>query len=805
MAVALAALTEALRDRYAFERELGRGGMATVYLARDLRHDRWVALKVLHPDLAAAVGQERFLREIRLAARLNHPHIVPLFDSGEAAGLLYYAMPYIQGESLRTLLDRAGPLGLADTTALVRAIAGALDYAHRQDLVHRDIKPENVLLHEGEAMVTDFGIAKPLQVDAEDTLTQTGLILGTPGYMSPEQACGREQLDGRSDVYSLGCLAYEMLTGRRPFYGSNALAILAQHITVPAPLLRAVRPDVPVAVEQALTRALAKAPAERFATPGAFARALDAATEGADPGVTTVTGPATAAGAGSATPFQTSPAKVRGRRTSAVLTTVAFGGLVLLAGYLVAFVTGHRERPGPHLTLAVLPIEDLSGDTARAYLAEGLTDELITDLAGVRALDVVNRRTMMTYRGSQKTARQIAQELSADAIVVGAIQRRGDTMHQSAQLVLVGQDQAVWAQSYTGAPGDLMSLQKEIARAVAERVRGVLAPEERASLASARAHDPEAVDRYIRGRYWWNKRNGPALLHAIQFFGQALDVDPTFAPAYSGMADAYVQLGYGSLLRPDDAFPKARAAAQKALELDSTLAEPHATLGYVALYFDWDLAAAEREFRVAIARNPSYATAHEWYGLLLTVMGRFNEAQAEERRAQALEPLSVAVSGTAGWVLHYSGKQRDAERVLRSALRADSTFPLGHLYLGRVLQFEGQLDSALVHFEATGPLRDWVPTIAGEGYVYAQQGRRDAAQAVLRRLDSLSATRYVTPYAVALVHAALHQPDSAFAWLDRAVNERTHWVVWLNRDLRWTPVHGDPRFAALVHRVGLPP
>ena len=327
---------------------------------------------------------------------------------------------------------------------------------------------------------------------------------------------------------------------------------------------------------------------------------------------------------------------------------------------------------------------------------------------------------------------------------------------------------------------------------------------EAAALAAERRIAPAVWNLYVKARYWRDRRGRQNLLKAVNTFQQALDIDPTFSLAYSGMGDAYAQLGYGGYLRPEDAFPKAKAAAQRALELDSTLAEPHATLGYVAMYYDWDWTTAEREYRLALSRNPSYATAHEWYGLFLAAMGRFDEAQAEERRAIELDPLSVPVAATAGWVFHYSGKQADAERQLRIALRSDSSSAVGHLYLGRVLQFNGQLDSALAHFEAMGPLRTWVPTIAGEAYVYAQQGKRDRALAILQRLDSLSRTEYVTAYAVALVHAALGRSDSAFAWLDRAVAERTHWVLWLNRDRRWDPIRSDSRFRRLTTEVRLP-
>jgi len=316
--------------------------------------------------------------------------------------------------------------------------------------------------------------------------------------------------------------------------------------------------------------------------------------------------------------------------------------------------------------------------------------------------------------------------------------------------------------------------------------------------------DPRSRALYIRARYWSGRRGRDNLLEAVATFQAALDIEPAYAAAYSGMGDAYAQLGYGGYLRPADAFVKAKAAATRALELDSTIAEPHATLGYVAMYYSWNWAAADSEYRRALAINPGYATAHEWYGLFLAAMGRFDEAQVHERRALELDPLSLGIASTAGWVLHYSGKQAEAERQLRIAVRTDSTFPVAHLYLGRVLQFNGQLDSALAHFAAMGPLRAWVPTIAGEGYVYAQQGRRDRAQRVLQQLDSLSESQYVTAYAVALVHAALGQRDSAFVWLTKAVDERTHWVLWLNRDRRWDPIRSDDRFRAIVRRVGIP-
>jgi eukaryotic-like serine/threonine-protein kinase len=790
-----ARLRAALADRYPIERPLGRGGMATVYLARDVKHHRQVAIKVLHPELTAGLGTERFLREIRIEAGLQHPHILPLHDSGEADGFLYYVMPYVAGESLRQRLTRETRLPVEEALQLASDVADALGYAHEQGVVHRDIKPENILLSGGHALVADFGIAKAVEVAGDSRLTETGWGMGTPAYMSPEQILG-DAVDGRSDLYGLGCVLYEMLAGHPPFTGASARAVFTRHQLEPPPSMLGQRPDVPAHIEEALRKALAKHPGDRFSTTGEFLEGLGL--------------PDTRKPGAKLSPRPRLPEprdrlhRIKRLWSPRLLAALAAAAALGAGGYLLALRPWRGgAAAGSAASVAVLPIEDLGADTSQAYVSEGLTDELITNLAQIKGLRVINRRTMQIYGKSGKTPKEIAHELGVDAVVTGTMQRLSDSVHLTAQVTPAGTDRALWARSYQGSRGDLLRFQREIAWAVGERLRGERAGREPAG---ARAADPDAIDAYIRGRYWWNKRNQAGLLQAIQFFGQALDVDPSFAPAYSGMADAYVQLGYQSLLAPSDAFPKAEAAAQKALELDSTLAEPHATLGYVKMYYAWDWPAADREFRLAIARNPSYATGHEWYGLFLAAMGHYDSALAEEQRAKTLDPLSNAIAGTTGWVLHYSGRQDEAERVLRTALRVDSSFGVGRLYLGRVLQAQGKIDSAIAQYDrVSGPLRRWAPTISGLANLYAQEGRRGDALAMLARLDSMSRTQYITSFAVAVVHVGLRQPDSAFAWLDRAVQERAHWLVWLNRDPRWKPLRGDPRFTSLVQRVGLPP
>lgn len=495
-------------------------------------------------------------------------------------------------------------------------------------------------------------------------------------------------------------------------------------------------------------------------------------------------------------------ARALNRRRVAILLSIV-GVLTLAAHLRSTSAVGPRPAAGSNeMVLAVLPIQNLSGDTLQAYIADGLTEQLITELAQVRGLSLINGRTMLTYRQPPPAPREVARELGVDAVVTGTLQTSGDSLRLSVQFARAGENRVSWARSYLAARGDLLRLARQVASGVADIHRGK-APAARAAITLPRPVDPTALELYLQGRYYWNKR-GPGLLRSIQLFTAALDADPTFALAYSGMADAYVQLGYASLLRPDDAFPKARAAAMRALELDPTLAEPHATLGFVRLYFDWDWPAAEREFRRALTLNPSHATGHEWYGLLLAVMGRFDEAIAHERQAQALDPLSTAIAGTAAWVLYYAGRHDEAARELRIALRADSSFALGHFYLGRVQQARGDLNEALAEYGATGPLRNWVPTVAAVGHVQGMQGRRADALGTLARLESRLHQEYVTSYAIALVHAALGQRDSAFVWLERGESERTHWMVWLRRDPRWTSIRADPRFEALARRLRLP-
>lgn len=506
------------------------------------------------------------------------------------------------------------------------------------------------------------------------------------------------------------------------------------------------------------------------------------------------------AGLPAGSPSVSQAASLRRRVSPALIAGTVL--LVAAAGY---FGVIRRPAGAQVMTVAVLPVRDLTGDTAAAVLSEAMTDELITRLAQLPTLRVINRRTMMQYRDSTGPPEGVVRGLGAGAVVLTTMQRFGDSVDLRAQLVL-GTDATVsWAGGFRGRRHQAYAWLREAALAVGAKTGVRLTQGEQTLLATARPLNPEAFEWYARGRWWWNKRGRANLRRADEYFHRALDIEPTYALAWSGLADTYAQMGYGGDLPPEEAFSKVKAMAQRALELDSSLAEPHAALGYALMYYDWDWPGAEREFRIAIALNPSYATAHEWFGLFLAAMGRFGEAEREGRIAQELDPLSAAVAGTRGWILHYAGRDAESLRILRGGVRTDSTNGIVRLYLGRVHQAMGHFDSATAHFAATGPLRAWVPNVAGEGTVAAMVGRRTEARRLIRYFDSLSATgEYVTPYAVALVFNALGDRDSAFARLESAYHDRTHWLVWLNRDFRWHTLRDDPRFAALTRRIGLP-
>jgi TolB-like protein/DNA-binding winged helix-turn-helix (wHTH) protein/Flp pilus assembly protein TadD len=480
-------------------------------------------------------------------------------------------------------------------------------------------------------------------------------------------------------------------------------------------------------------------------------------------------------------------------------------GVVLWAvWYRIAWATKPRITTSFH-SIAVLPLENLSGDPSQEYFADGITDALITQLAKLHGLRVISRTSIMQYKSLRKPLPDIARDLSVDAVVEGSVSRSGNRVRVTAQLVDAHADRHLWAEEYDRDLREILSLQSELARDIAEKVRANISSEEQLLMARAGTVEPAAYESYLRGRSFWNQRTPAGLKQSIIHFQHAIELDPRYAEAYSGLADAYTALGYTSYWAPKDSFPKAREFANKALQIDSSLAEARASLAYVKLYYDWDWKGAEEELQRAIAVNPNYATAHHWYSVLLTARGRHDEALSEIGRAHELDPLSVPINTDIGFELYYARRYEEAISHLRSVLQTSPKFPLAHLWLGRAYEQKGMYPEAITEFEQAGTaLKDWPVIIAAAGHAYGRWGHKSDATAALLRMNELTKEEYVTPYGMALIFAGLNDREQAIHWLQKAYEDRSHWLVWLNLDPRFDNVRADPRFADLLRRMHFP-
>jgi serine/threonine-protein kinase len=744
-------LVSALSDRYDLERELGSGGAATVYLARDLKHERRVAIKVLHPDLKArGYHPDRFLREIRIVANLTHPNILPLHDSDECGGHLFYVMPYIDGETLRHRLRREHRLAIDDALRMARAVASALDYAHRHDVLHRDVKPENILLHEGQPLVADFGVARAISICCDEEVTDAGFVVGTPAYMSPEQASGDIDLDGRSDIYGLACMLYEMLAGRVPFEGSTARETIARQAIETARPIRELRPEVPPNIDVALVKALAKDPADRYASAAEFGTVLRAA-------------PAAAASSG------TFPSAARAERA-----------------------------------VAVLPFENVSPDPDNEYFSDGISDELINALAKVKGLRVTSRTSAFALKGERRDVRALGASLGVTAVIEGTVRKARDTIRITARLTNVIDGSHLWSEHYDRKLDDVFAVQDEIAQNVVGALRRTILAGIGEPTAVRYAENVEAYNLYLKGRYHWNRRRGEHITRAIEYFEQAIALDAAYAPAYAGLADCHS-------LRTDyrgapvaGGMERAKAEARKALELDESLAEAHTSLAWVTFIYDWQWADAERAFTRALELHPGYATAHQWYAWLLLALGRFDEARAEAHAAVELDPVSVSARRTGGWLELYTGDVEAALPYLTRAVEMDPTSAENHRVLGRAHFDNGLFDEAERSFREAIALSERADhSIADLGRLHAERGERPKAEGVLRELLQRAEAEYISPVPLTTLCVALGDVDRALHWLHRAYDERRGWLAYLQVERLLDPLRDDARFTELLRKMNL--
>lgn len=768
--------------------------MSRVFLADEIALQRRVVIKVLPPEMAASLSVDRFNLEIKLAAKLQHPHIVPLLSAGEVDGLPYFTMPYVEGESLRARIARAGNAPATDAIRILREVASALDYAHSMGIVHRDIKPDNVLLSHGSAMVTDLGVAKALTASvtrANDGLTMLGTTLGTPAYMAPEQVAADPDIDHRADIYAWGVMAYELLTGATPFAGRTPQAMLAAHVSE-APMSVALRrPGLAPALSTVVMQCLAKVPSERPQSGAALIESLDAVI----------------------TPQQLTGlpqvAVLAAERPRAQMRRAFFGAGILLALALATFGWTKRSSmlsshagsvvPTDRLSIAVLPFVSVGSDSAQDFISDGMTDELAAALTKVPGLQVAARRSAFVFKGSNSDPVAIGSALKVALLLDGSVQRANDRVRVTAQLTRASDGFVLWSERYEGNAREIFALQDSIAAAVVGALKLTLGAGTLSELASTRTKSLEAHDLYLKGRFEASKHTKAGLLASLDLFQKAVAVDPSYPLPWVGMADAYGWLA-DDYLPSKDAYTKAKAAVTRAIELAPTLAEAHAVLGWILYAYDWDFPAAERESHMAVTLDSSSALARSNYAFALQALGKNSEALVQMRRALALEPLSAAYSANLEWHLLMQRKYREVIAQHAQTVQIDPTYFFSDSWAGVAYRELGQYGDALKTYQQAEAVSGGRP-IAGMVATYARLGDTASAKRELARLEEFGRTTHVPADRLALAYTALGDRERAFQLLDKAVNERANGVLILSASPVYDALRSDPRFASLVRRI----
>ena len=793
-------------SHYRIVDKIGAGGMGVVYRAHDDRLDRDVALKFLPEELNNdKTARALLIREARTASALNHPNICTIYDVGEADGKSYIVMEFVNGRLLAEQIPEEG-LPVDTVIRYGEQIADAIAHAHERGVIHRDLKSPNVIVMPGGRLkVLDFGLAKhmtpgeiSLKTQSISSLTSEGAIVGTMHYMAPELFRG-DPADARSDIWALGVMLYEMANGKRPFRGRTSYELSSMILHDSPPTLR---DNVPLGLRAVIEHCLAKDPAQRYQHASEVRAALEALrTNSSVIPASALLPPGIQAPAGLAPRWSATK--------RAIVASVAALGLLVVAALAWKLVVV-RWRGAPAVgaasiqSLAVLPLENLTGDPKQDYFADGMTDALITELSQIQKLRVISRTSVMQYKDKHESPAQIAEELGVDALVEGSVLRSNDRVRVSAELVQPQTGQNLWAHSYERTNTDILALQSDVARDVVTQIQIELTQPEKERLAKSRTVVPAAYDAYLQGNFQAAKRTGEALTQAVADYREAIQLDPTYAPSYAGLAGALTLVADYKDVPSSEVLPEAEATAMKALQLDDSLAYAHSVLGQIRAYrLEWP--GVLDEFQRAIELNPGDANAHHWYALALADAGRSDEAISEMKLAQELDPRSLIINANLSWVLYLAGKYDDAIAQAKKTVALDPSFAVAHGYLGQAYLAKGDDQAALAELQKALELSGNETSFKAElGNTYAVAGRKPEALAILHELLDMSAKQYVSPYNIALVYVGLGQKDEAFQWLDKAYDERSVRLINLAVHPRLAGLRSDPRFVQLVEKIGLP-